>query len=135
MRRRRTQPACLLIIADPSVCSLLGDILKDCGIQVRTAPDGTSALACLPEPPRPGLILLDMALPDMPARAFVDELAKLGAFSSIPCAVIAETAATPAPWAQHLLVKPISIDILVRIARACCGVGARPARRRSRKKK
>lgn len=68
------EPASILIVDDDTVIrELLADFLTQRGYQVLTAQDGAAALAVVDERP-PGLVLLDIHLPDMNGVTVLREL-------------------------------------------------------------
>ena len=59
------RPVVLIVDDHPLNLELVKAIIGDLAIDVRTAENGTSALAHAHAPPRPDLILLDVMMPGM----------------------------------------------------------------------
>ncbi len=63
----------MIVDDDPVIRELLADFLTQRGYQVLTAQDGAAALAVVDEKP-PGLVVLDIYLPDMNGVTVLREL-------------------------------------------------------------
>ena len=95
-------------------------VLQRAGFAVRTAPDGTAALAALRECP-PALVILDLVLPGLSGFAVLAHIHQQ--YSALPVIVItANPLAIAHPAAQnvgHYLLKPFHIEeLLDMVARA-----------------
>ena len=65
-RRRATDHEIILIVDDqPENLSVLGELLQGAGYHVKVANNGHVALHLARQLPRPGLILLDVVMPEM----------------------------------------------------------------------
>jgi two-component system response regulator MprA len=77
----------LIVDDDASVQKMLRILLEYEHLEVMLASDGLEALECV-ERARPDLILLDLMMPRMDGRAFVEELGRRGLRSSLPVIVL-----------------------------------------------
>jgi CheY-like chemotaxis protein len=84
----------LVVDDDPATCAGLASALEAEGYAVAQAADGSEALQALRAGLRPGLILLDLAMPGMDGWAFLRERERDAELASIP--VIVVSAADPA---------------------------------------
>jgi CheY-like chemotaxis protein len=85
-RYRRDRPV-LVVDDDPAVRALLRKTLEGVGMNVAEADNGRAGLERLGEAP-PGLILLDLMMPEMDGFEFLVELRKAEAWRMIPVIVI-----------------------------------------------
>jgi two-component system response regulator MprA len=111
----------LIVDDDAGVQKMLKILLEFERLEVMLASDGLEALECV-EHARPDLILLDLMMPRMDGRAFIEELRRRGLRPSLP--VIVLTADIHAkPLIEHMgvedwLVKPFHLsDLLGKIRR------------------
>ncbi len=72
----------LIVEDDPLLCDNMALILQMEGYEIRTAPNGITALALITEK-RPDLILCDILLPEMDGYCFLEEIKKNDTFSDI----------------------------------------------------
>jgi CheY-like chemotaxis protein len=79
----------LIVDDETSVRRLLGSVFADEGYLISEAGDGFQALACLRNA-RPDVIVLDLMMPGMSGKAFVEEIHRLDGFGDLP--IIAVTA-------------------------------------------
>lgn len=77
----------LIVDDDAGVQKMLKILLEYEHLEVILASDGLEALECI-EQARPDLILLDLMMPRMDGRAFVEELGRRGLRSSLPVIVL-----------------------------------------------
>jgi CheY-like chemotaxis protein/anti-sigma regulatory factor (Ser/Thr protein kinase) len=85
-RYRRDQPV-LVVDDDPAVRALLRKTLEGAGLSVAEADNGRAALDRLREA-APGLVLLDLMMPEMDGFDFLVELRQTAAWRMIPVIVI-----------------------------------------------
>jgi len=109
----------LIVDDDAGVQKMLKILLEFERLEVTIASDGLEALECV-ERARPDLILLDLMMPRMDGRAFIEELRRRGLRASLPIIVL--TADIHAkPMIEHMevedwLVKPFHLaDLLGKI--------------------
>lgn len=77
----------LIVDDDANVQKMLKILLEYEHLDVMLASDGLEALECV-ERVRPDLILLDLMMPRMDGRAFVEELERRGLRSALPVIVL-----------------------------------------------
>ena len=114
----------LLIEDEPDVMDVMRRVLQRAGFGVRTAQDGSTALAALYECP-PALAILDLVLPGMSGFAVLAHIRQQ--YPALPVIVItANPQAIAHPAAQsvgHYLLKPFHAEeLLDMVARA--GIGS-----------
>jgi CheY-like chemotaxis protein len=109
----------VLIVEDSAdLADLIVDSLSTEPWECRTASDGSRALALLRDGLKPGLILLDGAMPGMGGREFVSQLRADPVLKHIP--VVAMTGADETVRGadvQGLLRKPFELDRLIETVR------------------
>lgn len=87
------RPPLVLVAEDePEAAELIESILRREGCEVLIASDGLQALEMARELPRPDLILLDLELPVMDGRAFLDAMRADHSLSGIPVFVVSGAA-------------------------------------------
>jgi DNA-binding NtrC family response regulator len=100
---------------DPGILKVLGDRLKHCGFEVKTASDGVKGLAEI-NAARPDVVLLDLQMPVMDGMQVLQRLGEEGsdvtvivitAFGTIRAAVDAMKAG-----AYDFLTKPLDFDLV-----------------------
>ena len=80
-----TLPATLLVVDDvPGNLTVMGELLRDAGYQVKAANSGRAALRYAAQPPQPDLILLDVMMPEMDGYQVLAHLRADPATGSIP---------------------------------------------------
>jgi CheY-like chemotaxis protein len=77
----------LVVDDEPNVRDYLAQILRDAGFTVRTAADGTEALAMIREHP-PDFISVDLVMPKMSGHKLLYELRKDKRLSRIPVVIV-----------------------------------------------
>jgi CheY-like chemotaxis protein len=115
----------LVIDDDADLRDVLAEVLSDGGYEAIAVPGGREALQLLQRGARPGLILLDMMMPDMDGRQFRLEQTKNREWAAIPTVVfsahpgVAETA--QAVGAAGVLQKPVRIAALFELVERLVG--------------
>jgi CheY-like chemotaxis protein len=82
------KPLVLVVEDDPDAAELVEALLVREGCDVLRAQDGATGLELARELPQPDLVLLDLELPVMDGRAFLDALRSDPGSSGIPIVVI-----------------------------------------------
>src|SRR5688500_5454040 len=82
------EPTILFVEDDLSFREVVSGKLKRCGFKVITARDGAEALTCLRGTPKPDLILLDLAMPQLSGTDFLTALHLDAERAKIPVLVI-----------------------------------------------
>jgi CheY-like chemotaxis protein len=115
--RSRNKRSVLIIEDDPGVQEWLVSLLEDEGYSVRQANNGLDGMVAIEQEP-PDLVLLDLAMPIMDGKAFMEELAIRGSSATIiVLTALAETQVPEARFAEFLR-KPIeSKDLLSIVAK------------------
>lgn len=105
----------LFVDDDESIREFVSMALTDEGYQVTTAPHGAAALELLQQA-RPSLILLDMRMPVMDGRAFLQEYHKTQGPHAPIIALTASRSATDTqvpPEVSSFLAKPFDLNELL----------------------
>jgi diguanylate cyclase (GGDEF)-like protein len=108
----------LVVDDDPSILSVIGDVLREHGHAVATASDGAEALDLI-STERPQAVLLDVHMPRLDGPTFTDALRDRGI--QVPV-IIMSAGSNARRWAERLgaagyLAKPFSVDELVSVMR------------------
>ena len=77
----------LVVDDEPMVRETLGQVLTDEGYVVDLAVDGKTALECV-QAARPDVILLDLMMPGMNGRQFLQALREEPVYSSVPVMIM-----------------------------------------------
>jgi len=118
----RDGPLVLVVDDDPAILEALSCALTVEGYAVDVASDGAGALDRLASGARPGVILLDLMMPTMDGRKFLDVIGASAELSAIPVIVMTAAAASedtstlPFP----LLRKPFDYDALLYVIAGYC---------------
>lgn len=100
---------------DQMMATLIGAVLEGAGYRVRTATDGTEAVALAAISP-PDLLLVDLTMPQLSGAETMARLRKLQ--PTLPTLVVSgvspEEARAAAPEANAFLEKPFKFDALLR---------------------
>ncbi len=107
----------ILVVDDVAdIRDLASTVLRAEGFEVREAADGEEALAILAAmPEKPCLVLLDLMMPVMDGRTFMERLGEQG--SQIPVVVISATVGERVEGVLMMVRKPISPEAIRAIAR------------------
>ena len=112
----------LVVDDDRAIRGFVAEVLKDEGYEVKTAGDGSEALAVSREW-RPDLIVLDLMMPNMDGWAFRARQRQLDALADVP--VVVTSAATTLRTNRQalepcvLLAKPFELDDLIGAVESC----------------
>lgn len=118
----------LVVEDDPTILSLVSEILRDEGHEVASASGGHAGLALL-EPVLPHLILLDMRMPGMDGWGFAAELKARGVSVPVVVMTAARDAAKSAAeiGAAAYVSKPFDIDEMASIVESTLRTAGTPA--------
>jgi DNA-binding NtrC family response regulator len=106
----------LVVEDEPHVAAVLHDALIDLGYAVQVAVNGAEALRLVPLY-RPDVVLLDLALPNMPGDIVLGQLPL--ADPNLPVIIVTGDAdIEPARGAFDYVAKPFDLEILARILAA-----------------
>ena len=113
--------SCVLVVDDePLVRELIAEVLRDAGYEVRTAPDGPTALGKVREHP-PALVLLDQMMPVMNGWDFLRTCRDEELCEGVPILLMSAAPRSPNDEVIHpekFLAKPFDPDALLGIIRA-----------------
>jgi two-component system, chemotaxis family, chemotaxis protein CheY len=111
----------LVVDDDDDIRALVCLILEAEGYYALGAKDGVDALQILSQREPPGLILLDIMMPRMDGEAVVAELKASPTLSKIPVVMMSGDShareKTEKCCVQGCLVKPVDLDVLLRIVK------------------
>jgi CheY-like chemotaxis protein len=114
----------MVVEDDEGIQAALGQALIEEGYDVVCASHGRQALDLLRSGPLPSLILLDLMMPVMDGRAFLEVRARDPQLADIPVVIItADTRAThdaSSLDAQAILAKPLSLQTLLESVATFC---------------
>ena len=110
---RGTEKVVLVIEDDFDIRDAIQEILEDQGYSVFTADNGAAALDVLDRIPRPGLVLLDLMMPEMDGHQFLELLRADPRFTSVPVVVVS-AGITVVPSIAGYIKKPFDTEILVK---------------------
>jgi CheY-like chemotaxis protein len=112
----------LIVDDDDDIRLALAEVLEDEGYQVKTAANGSEALAVLRSSESPCMILLDLMMPVMDGWTFREHQLKDAALAEIPVYVISaagNVAGAPVPK-ERFIPKPIMLDHLLSLVETAC---------------
>jgi CheY-like chemotaxis protein len=118
----------LIVEDDPDIRELLKELLELEHYEVRTARNGQEGIDALNQMGCPCLVLLDLFMPVMSGREFLDALDhdKAHAVASIPIIVLSaappegEEVRAVRPRASAFVRKPVDIDAFLKIVSRFC---------------
>lgn len=111
----------LVVEDDEDIRNVLVDLLETEGYHTEAAVNGKDALELLAEIPKPCLVLLDMMMPIMNGRQFLDEVMKSSILAPIPVLIVSAIAdKTNTEGAVGFLKKPIDIDVILSMVSKYC---------------
>ncbi len=111
----------LIVEDDDDIRNALADLLEDEGYHTEAAINGKDALEKLEEIPKPCLVLLDMMMPIMNGRQFLDEVMKDAYLAPIPILIVSAVAdKTNTEGSVGFLKKPIDIDVVLNVVAQYC---------------
>jgi CheY-like chemotaxis protein len=99
----------------------LGRILQVGGYTIMQAADGDQALHYLHEAPRPGLIILDLFMPEGDGWHLIDEQRRSPVLSDIPVIIVsgADGSALPQKGVVAQFEKPVAVPALLAAIQRC----------------
>ncbi len=112
----------ILVVEDDSdIRAALVDMLESEGYHAESAGNGKEALDLLNSIPKPCLVLLDMMMPIMNGREFLDEVMKNSYLAPIPVLVVSAIAdRTTTEGAIGFIKKPVDIDTVLKVVNQYC---------------
>lgn len=128
-------PCCqsiLVVEDDDDIRNVMIDVLESEGYHAEAATNGKEALELLHQINKPCLVLLDMMMPIMNGREFLDKVMEDSFLAPIPVLIVSAVAdKTNTKGAVGFLKKPVDIDIVLDMVNKYCSgtftvVGPRP---------
>lgn len=123
-------PGILVVEDEPDIRHAMTDALSLEGYPVASASNGRQALQYLAEAPRPALVLLDLMMPEMDGRAFLDLLREHPTLHTVPVVMISASEEAREVARVHradgFIPKPVDIDRLLGVVERYCGPPAAP---------
>ena len=106
----------LIVEDDFSIREALREVLEAEDYHVVTAQNGQEGLLKIRDVPKPCLVLLDMIMPIMGGREFLDQVLKDSILAPIPVLFVSATATDKdIHGAAGLVKKPVDIDLLLKL--------------------
>jgi CheY-like chemotaxis protein len=113
-------PAVLIVDDDDDVRETLRVCLEEEGFSVRTARNGLEAIALLDGGTPPGLILLDLMMPEMNGWEVLERLRSDQERAAIPVAVMSGSHRGELRAADYVVPKPFDLEAMVDLVREHC---------------
>ena len=114
----------VLIVEDTEdLRELFMEVLRQDGYRVLGAENGREALDVLSaEGSEPCLVLLDMMMPVMDGKTFIESLHAAHRAATLPVVVVSATVGDKGvPGTSGFVKKPVAPDVLIALVRAYCG--------------
>lgn len=114
----------LVVEDEEDIRSTLLEILECEGYRASGVPDGAEALAVLRGEKEPTLVFLDLMMPRMSGWELLDHREALAPHKVVTMSVFESTASLQDPTpldVDEKLVKPVTLDQVIRAARRFCG--------------
>lgn len=111
----------MVIEDDEDIRNVIVDVLADDGYETHSAENGKEALELLHRMPKPCLVFLDLMMPIMNGREFLDEVMKDSYLAPVPVVVVSAIAdKADVSGAVGFLKKPIDLDMILGVAKRYC---------------
>lgn len=111
----------LVVEDDDDIRNALVDLLETEGYSTESAVNGKDALDKLASIPKPCLVLLDMMMPIMNGREFLDTVMKDSHLAPIPVLIVSAVAdKTNTEGSVGFLKKPIDIEVVLKVVAQYC---------------
>lgn len=111
----------LVVEDDDDIRSAIVDLLETEGYSTESAVNGKDALEKLSIIPKPCLVLLDMMMPIMNGREFLDTVMKDSHLAPIPVLIVSAVAdKTNTQGSVGFLKKPIDIEVVLKVVGQYC---------------
>ena len=119
--KHRTCTTILVVEDDDDIRSVILDLLESEGYKTMAATNGKEALDVLNSSPRPCLVLLDMMMPIMNGREFLDIVMKDSMLAPLPVLIVSAVAdVSNSKGSIGFLKKPIDIDVILEVVGQYC---------------
>jgi CheY-like chemotaxis protein len=114
-------PSIMVVEDDDDIRNTIIELLESEGFRTESAINGKDALDLLGKIPKPCLVLLDMMMPIMNGREFLDRVMADSSLSPIPILVVSAVAdRTNTTGSIGFLKKPIDIDMVLKMVNKYC---------------
>lgn len=111
----------MVVEDDDDIRNIITDLLESEGYSTLAASNGKEALDLLEKVEKPCLVLLDMMMPIMNGRQFLDVLKHNSILAPIPVLIVSAIAdRCDAEGAVGILKKPIDIDVILKVVSQYC---------------
>lgn len=111
----------LVVEDDDDIRNAIVDLLETEGYSTESAVNGKDALDKLNIIPKPCLVLLDMMMPIMNGREFLDTVMKDSHLAPIPVLIVSAVAdKTNTEGSVGFLKKPIDIEVVLKVVAQYC---------------
>jgi CheY-like chemotaxis protein len=111
----------MVIEDDKDIRNALVEVLAEEGYNTHSAENGKEALEVLRKIPKPCLVFLDLMMPIMNGREFLDEVMKDSYLAPVPVVVVSAIAdKADVSGAVGFLKKPIDIEMILKVANNFC---------------
>lgn len=111
----------LVVEDDDDIRNAIVDLLETEGYSTESAVNGKDALDKLAVIPKPCLVLLDMMMPIMNGREFLDKVMKDSHLAPIPVLIVSAVAdKANTKGSVGFLKKPIDIDVVLNVVSQYC---------------
>lgn len=111
----------LVVEDDDDIRNAIVDLLETEGYSTESAVNGKDALEKLLVIPKPCLVLLDMMMPIMNGREFLDAVMKDSHLAPIPVLIVSAVAdKTNTEGSVGFLKKPIDIEVVLKVVGQYC---------------
>ncbi len=119
--KQRTCTTILVVEDDDDIRSVILDLLESEGYRTLAAANGKEALDVLSSSPKPCLVLLDMMMPIMNGREFLDIIMKDSMLAPLPVLIVSSVAdVSNSKGSVGFLKKPIDIDVILEVVGQYC---------------
>jgi CheY-like chemotaxis protein len=108
----------MVIDDETNIVLILKEILGDIGYRVISAPNGLYAFELLKQMPKPDLFMVDLLMPVMGGRQFIETLQTIPEYNNIPIILVTGTIPNlldfpPQGTYQEIILKPFDINEIV----------------------
>lgn len=108
----------MVIDDETNIVLILKEILGDIGYRVISAPNGLYAFELLKQMPKPDLFMVDLLMPVMGGRQFIETLQSIPEYNNIPIILVTGTIPNlldfPSQGTYHEIIsKPFDINEIV----------------------
>jgi DNA-binding response OmpR family regulator len=118
-------PRCVLVVEDDlAIADAVRDAITKEGYEVLVAGDGQTAIELLATAPHPVLVLADLIMPGLDARALLAGMTAEDRLATLPIVMFTADPHAALGLVLPILKKPSSIDALLSVVREHCCRGA-----------